>query len=78
MAFERINENVLARNITKREGGALSLSIGQVKEVLRLTLEELATYPASSVMELVERHLDDAPACPQDGAAVVPPPDVPA
>jgi hypothetical protein len=38
-----MNLNDLATKITKLEGGSVSLGIGQVKEVMRLTLEELAS-----------------------------------
>lgn len=61
--MKRINENEMARSIAKREGGAVNLSIAQVKEVQRLTLNYLAGWPASSVMELVERHELDQLAC---------------
>lgn len=37
-----INRNELARRVTLAEGGAISLSIAQVKEVQRLTLLDLA------------------------------------
>ncbi len=37
-----IDEQALAQRICKREGGEKQLSIAQVKEVLRITLEEIA------------------------------------
>jgi len=51
-----INLNDLAVKITKREGGAMSLSIGQVKEVMRLTLEELASRDIDEVILLMKRY----------------------
>jgi len=51
-----INLNDLAVTITKKEGGAMSLSIGQVKEVMRLTLEELAARTDEQVVELLSRY----------------------
>ncbi len=39
--MSRINLNKLAQTITANEGGKVSLPIGQVKEVLRLSLAEL-------------------------------------
>lgn len=57
----KINENNLAKTIALREGGKTQVSIAQVKEVQRLLLEQLATHPASEVMELVERHVPRPP-----------------
>ena len=37
----KINLNVMAKHITLEEGGKKSLSIAQVKEVMKLTLEYL-------------------------------------
>lgn len=51
-----INLNDLAVTITKKEGGAMSLSIGQVKEVMRLTLEELASRDIDDVILLMKRY----------------------
>lgn len=51
----KINQNSLARVVTLEEGGARSLSIGDVKEVQRLTLEWLATRPLCEVAELFAR-----------------------
>jgi hypothetical protein len=50
----RIDLNVVACDITKREGGATNQSIAQVKETLRITLDLLADYPASQVLALLE------------------------
>ena len=51
-----MNLNALARKITLREGLRESVSIAQVKEVLRITLEELSEEKPSEVLRLVERH----------------------
>ena len=55
-----INENDLAVKVAHQEGGRVSLPIGQVKEVMRLVLEELAglleTGKHDSVMELIMKH----------------------
>lgn len=51
-----IDQNDLARDITEAEGGKQSLSIAQVKEVLRLTLEALAKHRPASVLKLVYAH----------------------
>lgn len=51
----KINRNDQATRITKAEGGKVSLPIGQVKEVQRLTLEWLATRPFGEVADLLAR-----------------------
>ena len=51
----KINRNDQATRITKAEGGKVSLPIGQVKEVQRLTLEWLATRPFGDVADLLAR-----------------------
>ena len=50
-----INLNKLAKEITIVEGGAESISIAQVKEVLKITLEKLAQEKFSDVLKLLER-----------------------
>jgi len=56
-----INENQLAKEITCEEGGCKSVNVAQVKEVQKLLLKKLATYPASCVMALVEKHKPKPP-----------------
>ena len=53
----RINLNTLARRITLEEGKAQSVSIAQVKEVLRITLDRLAKdYKVADVKRLLKRY----------------------
>lgn len=54
--MKKINLNTLAIIVTQREGGKKSLSIAQVKEVMRITLEELGEYKVSQIMELLGRY----------------------
>ena len=50
-----INENSLAVEISKREKGAVEVPVGQIKEILSITLRLLATkYKRSEVMVLLE------------------------
>ena len=49
------NMRTFARNLTLREGGKVNLPIGQVAEVLRLTLEMLAAAPSAEVEKLLLR-----------------------
>ena len=51
-----INLNKLARKVTLKEGGKQELSIAQVKEVMRLTFEELAKHKLSEVLQVIERY----------------------
>ena len=66
--MKRINENALAKAICSREGGAVNTNIGQVKDVTKAVLDELAKEVdagnASGVLELCERHLAMMPICP--------------
>jgi hypothetical protein len=51
----KINLNTIARRVVLREGGEVSLPIGQVKEVIRIYNEELSGYSDAAVLELMER-----------------------
>jgi hypothetical protein len=51
-----MNLNTFAQAITAEEGGAVSLPIGQVKEVMRLVLERLASMPDDDAMKIVRRY----------------------
>lgn len=51
-----INENNLATAISIYEAGAVNLTIAQIKEVLRITLDLLAEQLPSDVLRLVEKH----------------------
>mgnify|MGYP001571593917 CR=1 FL=1 len=54
MTRRTINLNVLAREITMIEGKHESLSIAQVKEVLKITLDLLADAQPSLVLATLE------------------------
>ncbi len=49
-----INLNGVARRVTIKEGGVVVLPIGQVKEVIKLFIEDLVHegYPASEILKL--------------------------
>jgi len=57
-----INENKLAQEVAKREGGKKNVSIGQIKEVQKLIFEVLGDFISedrakpSDVLALVEKH----------------------
>lgn len=53
----KINENELAKEISCNEGQKQEISIGQIKEILRITLELLSrNYLPSEVLALLEKH----------------------
>lgn len=54
----KLNENVLANTIASREGKKVQVNVAQIKEVLRITLEELARVPASVALALIEKHAE--------------------
>lgn len=51
-----MNVNALAKRITDREGKRVAVNIAQVKEVLRITLEELAEADVLEVLQLLQKH----------------------
>ena len=51
-----INLNDVAKTLTLQEGKKVSLPIGQVKEVMRLTLRLLAYLPMPEVEALLRRY----------------------
>ena len=51
-----INEEWLAEEITKAEGKKESVNIAQVKEVLRITLDILASIKEDDVSQLLKKH----------------------
>jgi hypothetical protein len=52
----RTNLNEVARRITLQEGGKVSLSIAQVKEVMRLTLQWLAGMSPVAYNGILKRY----------------------
>lgn len=51
-----ISEEWLAEEITKAEGKKESVNIAQVKEVLRITLDILASLKEEDVLLLLKKH----------------------
>lgn len=50
-----INRNKLAQDVAVAEGLKVNLPIAQIKEVLRIALQQLAEKPASEVLALLEQ-----------------------
>ena len=51
-----VNLNDVAKTITLQEGKKVSLPIGQVKEVLRLTLRWMASLSIGEVIAVLRRY----------------------
>ena len=49
-----INLNTLAKDIAVQEGGKKEISIAQIKEVLKITLDILASQKPSEVLKVLE------------------------
>ncbi|MBU0683114.1 MAG: hypothetical protein KJ864_02340 [Candidatus Omnitrophica bacterium] len=54
--MQKINLNKLAKAIALKEGKKINLSIAQVKEVLSITLKELAKFNCIQVLILLKRY----------------------
>lgn len=51
-----MNLNNLAKEITLQEGGKINLPIGQVKEVMRIVLQELAKMSETESRRVINRY----------------------
>ncbi len=51
-----INLNDMAVEIAKKEGLKEQMNIAQIKEILKITLELLSTYPVKDVLATLERY----------------------
>ena len=58
--YKRINENELSLNISRKEGKKNPINIGQIKEVQKILLEELAKELSKGnkrgIIELIKNH----------------------
>ena len=54
----RINMNDMAKRVAEREQGD-EVNIAQVKEVLRIFLEELSRHHTADVLEVVSRYKEE-------------------
>lgn len=51
-----INQNDMAKAITLKEGKKRSVSIAQVKEIMKLTFEYLANHSEDEVLKLIDKY----------------------
>lgn len=54
--MEKVDLNEFAREVTLMEGKKESVNMGQVKEVLSITLTKLAALPQDQLDELLSRY----------------------
>lgn len=54
----KINLNKVAQEVAQKEGGKVNLNIGEIKEVISLTLKNLAKYEDDLILEAVKRYKD--------------------
>lgn len=54
--MERINMNEFATRVALEENGAVEANIAEIKEILRITMEELSKFSEEQIIELVGRY----------------------
>ena len=54
--MEKVDLNEFAKEVTLAEGKKESVNMGQVKEILTITLTKLAALPQSQLDELLSRY----------------------
>ncbi len=52
----KIDMNAMANRVAVGEGGRVEVNIAQIKEVLKVFLEELSKYEDEEILEVVKRH----------------------
>ena len=57
--MQAINLNAMANRVALGEGGRTEVNIAQIKEVMKIFLEELARYNDEEILEVVKRHKKD-------------------
>ncbi len=57
--MQRINMNAMANRVAAEESGRTEVNIAQIKEVMRIFLEELARYSDEEILDAVKRHKKD-------------------
>lgn len=56
--MKRINLNIVAVDVARREAGAKSVDIAQIKEVMKCTFESLVdNHVPSEILEMLERYI---------------------
>ena len=53
---KRINMNDMANAVAMNEKGRTEVNIAQIKEVMRIFLEELSCYEDEEILEVVKRY----------------------
>lgn len=58
--MEKINVHNLAIDVANEEGKEVSLPIGQIKEVISITLRKLSKYNDDEILEVISRYKQPA------------------
>jgi hypothetical protein len=56
----KIDMNAMANRVALEERGRTEVNIAQIKEVMRVFLEELARYSNEEILEVVKRYKEGA------------------
>jgi hypothetical protein len=56
----KIDMNAMATRVALGERGRTEVNIAQIKEVMKVFLEELARYNDEEILEVVKRHKEGA------------------
>ncbi len=56
----KIDMNAMATRVSMGERGRTEVNIAQIKEVMRVFLEELSRYSDEEILEVVKRYKDGA------------------
>jgi len=56
----KIDMNAMATRVALGERGRTEVNIAQIKEVMKVFLEELARYSDEEILEVVKRHKEGA------------------
>lgn len=55
--MERINMNDFAVNVALKEDGAVESNIAEIKQILKITMEELSKFEDEQILELIKRYV---------------------
>lgn len=56
MGQDLINMNEFAVAVALEEGGRVEANIAEIKEILKITMEELGKFADEQILELIERY----------------------
>lgn len=54
--MEHINMNEFATKVALEEKGKVEINIAEIKQILRITMEELGKFEDNQILELIKRY----------------------